>query len=93
MIWATRTGPHVDRAACAWLIGRFIDREATFVFVDDPADVLAEATPFDMRGADLRAVCLPRRGRAQETSRHLERVSPTGQLLTGPTPLADHPTM
>jgi len=33
------------------------------------------------------------RGRAQETSRHPGRVSPTGQLLTGPTPLADHPTM
>jgi hypothetical protein len=51
--WATRTGPHVDRAACAWLIGRFIDPEATFVFVDDPVEVPAEATPFDMRGADL----------------------------------------
>jgi hypothetical protein len=43
----------VDRAACAWLIGRFIDPEATFVFVDDPVEVPAEATPFDMRGADL----------------------------------------
>jgi len=43
----------VDRAACAWLIGRFIDPEATFVFVDDPAEVPIEATPFDMRGADL----------------------------------------
>lgn len=53
MNWATRTGPHVDRAACAWLIGRFIDPEATFVFVDDPVEVPAEATPFDMRGADL----------------------------------------
>jgi hypothetical protein len=53
VIWATRTGPHVDRAACAWLVGRFIDHEAAFVFVDDPDDVPAEATPFDMRGADL----------------------------------------
>jgi hypothetical protein len=43
----------VDRAACAWLIGRFIDPEATFVFVDDPVEVPAEATPFDMRGAEL----------------------------------------
>jgi len=43
----------VDRASCAWLIGRFIDPEATFVFVDDPADVPADATAFDMRGADL----------------------------------------
>ncbi len=53
MIWATRTGPHVDRAACAWLIGRFIDPEATFVFVGDPADVPVEATAFDMQGAEL----------------------------------------
>jgi len=53
VIWATRTGVHVDRAACAWLIRRFIDPEATFVFVDDPTDVPSEATPFDMRGAEL----------------------------------------
>lgn len=53
MIWATRTGVHIDRAACAWLIRRFIDPEATFVFVDDSANVPAEATPFDMRGAQL----------------------------------------
>jgi len=53
MIWATRTGCHVDRAACAWLIRRAIDADAEFVFVDDPADAPPEATPFDMRGADL----------------------------------------
>jgi hypothetical protein len=53
MRWATRTGCHVDRAACAWLIRRFIDAEAEFVFVDDPDEVPADATPFDMRGAAL----------------------------------------
>jgi hypothetical protein len=53
VIWATRTGVHVDRAASAWLIRRFIDPEATFIFVDDPADVPPGATPFDMRGAGL----------------------------------------
>ena len=53
MIWATRTGCHVDRAACAWLIRRAIDPEPVFVFVEDPADVPDEATPFDMRGAEL----------------------------------------
>ena len=31
--WVTRTGIHVDRMASAWLIRRFIDREATFKFV------------------------------------------------------------
>lgn len=52
-MWATRSSVHVDRAACAWLIRRFVDVSARFVFVDDPADVPSGATPFDMRGADL----------------------------------------
>ncbi|MEU6803035.1 chromate resistance protein ChrB domain-containing protein [Streptomyces neyagawaensis] len=53
MKWATRAGIHIDRAACAWLIRRFIDPEAQFVFVTDPAEVPADATPFDMRGVEL----------------------------------------
>src|SRR6266571_3608161 len=53
MRWTTRSGPHVDRTACAWLIARFIDRDAEFVFVDDPDEVPADATPFDIRGAEL----------------------------------------
>ena len=53
MRWATRRSPHVDRTACAWLIARFIDEDPDFLFVDDPDDVPADATPFDMRGAEL----------------------------------------
>jgi hypothetical protein len=53
MRWATRTGPHVDRTACAWLIARFIDSEAEFVFVADPDEVPDGAIPFDMRGVEL----------------------------------------
>ncbi|MGW9454157.1 chromate resistance protein ChrB domain-containing protein [Streptomyces sp. NPDC055632] len=53
MKWATRAGIHIDRAACAWLIGRFIDPDAEFVFVTDPTRVPDDATPFDMRGAEL----------------------------------------
>ncbi|MFD5742591.1 chromate resistance protein ChrB domain-containing protein [Streptomyces massasporeus] len=53
MKWATRAGIHIDRAACAWLIRRFIDSDATFVFVTDPAEVPTDATPFDMRGVEL----------------------------------------
>ena len=53
MKWATRAHCHVDRAACAWLIERFIDPEAVFVFVTDPDDVPADATAFDMRGVEL----------------------------------------
>jgi hypothetical protein len=51
--WATRAGVHIDRAACAWLLRRFVDPDAEFVFVSDPAQVPADATPFDMRGVDL----------------------------------------
>jgi hypothetical protein len=53
MRWATRAGVHIDRAACAWLIRRFIDPQAEFVFVADPADVPGEATAFDIRGGEL----------------------------------------
>jgi hypothetical protein len=53
MRWATRAHCHVDRAACAWLIRRFIDEAPEFVFVDDPDDVPADAMPFDMRGVEL----------------------------------------
>jgi len=35
--WATRVRPWVDRLACAWLIRRFIDPEARFVWLTDPA--------------------------------------------------------
>src|SRR5215216_207248 len=51
--WATRRHCHIDRAACAWLIRRFLDAEAEFVFVDDPDEVPADATAFDMRGVEL----------------------------------------
>jgi hypothetical protein len=53
MMWATRAHCHVDRAACAWLVKRFIDADAEFVFVDDPDEVPPGATPFDMRGVEL----------------------------------------
>lgn len=57
MKWITRERPKVDRLACAWLIERFVDGEAEFLFV--PSDqVMAEArrtgaTPFDVPGAEL----------------------------------------
>lgn len=53
MRWATRTGVHVDRAATAWLIRRLIDVDAEFLFFDDPEDVPADVTPFDMIGVEL----------------------------------------
>ncbi len=49
--WATRARPWVDRLACAWLIARFIDREAEFVWVEDIARVPRGAIGFDYDGA------------------------------------------
>lgn len=47
--WVTRRGVHVDRIASAWLIRRFIDPRARFVFVDPAAhSVNAEQLRFDM---------------------------------------------
>jgi hypothetical protein len=51
--WATRAGIHIDRAASAWLIGRFLDPDAEFVFVTDPDEVPADAVAFDMRGVEF----------------------------------------
>ncbi|MGQ0826714.1 MAG: chromate resistance protein ChrB domain-containing protein [Actinomycetota bacterium] len=53
MRWATRAGCHVDRAACAWLIRRYLDPDASFVFVDAADDPPADATGFDMVGVEL----------------------------------------
>lgn len=55
--WITREHPRVDRVACPWLIERFIDRDAEFLYV--PADaVMSEAarqgaTPYDVPGVAL----------------------------------------
>jgi hypothetical protein len=51
--WATRPRCRVDRTACAWLIRRFVDPDAEFVFVADAGDVPDDATAFDMRGVEL----------------------------------------
>jgi hypothetical protein len=54
MRFVTRAKVHVDRIATAWAIRRFIDPDATFVFVDRNTDVSAlDAIPFDIRGAEL----------------------------------------
>src|SRR5438876_87805 len=53
MRWATRRRCHVDRAACAWLIRRFLDPEPEFLFVLDPDEVPDDAIAFDIRDAEL----------------------------------------
>jgi hypothetical protein len=57
MKWVTRERPKVDRIACPWLIKRFVDPEAEFLFVPgDQVVTVAEregAMPYDIEGAEL----------------------------------------
>ena len=57
MKWVTRSHVHVDRVACPWLITRFIDSEAEFIFVpkSEIERVVKEsgAVPFDAAGVEL----------------------------------------
>jgi hypothetical protein len=57
MKWVTRSHVHVDRVACPWLITRFVDSEAEFLFVPRSQIVqVAEETgaiPFDAPGVEL----------------------------------------
>jgi hypothetical protein len=52
-IWATRKAPWVDRLASAWLIKRFIDRDAKFVWIARPSECPKKAIGFDYDGADF----------------------------------------
>ena len=57
MKWITRERVKVDRVACPWLIKKFVDQEAEFVFV--PADQVMEeakrlgAVPYDVKDVEL----------------------------------------
>ena len=57
MIWVTRSHVHVDRVACPWLITRFVDTEAEFLFVPkgeiDRVVKQTGAIPFDAPGVEL----------------------------------------
>jgi hypothetical protein len=50
-IWATRRQPWVDRLASAWLIKRFIDRQAQFGWLESPKDCPKRALGYDFDGA------------------------------------------
>jgi hypothetical protein len=57
MQWVTRSHVHVDRVACPWLITRFIDNQAEFLFVpkSEMERVVKEtgAIPYDAPGVEL----------------------------------------
>ena len=52
-VWATRKNPWIDRLASAWLIKRFVDRKARFVWIDKPKDRPKDVLGFDFDGADF----------------------------------------
>lgn len=57
MKWVTRARPKVDRIACPWLIKRFVDGEAEFLYVspDKVMEIAKQegATPFDVPNVEL----------------------------------------
>jgi rhodanese-related sulfurtransferase len=60
-LWVTRHRPKIDRIACPWLIRRFIDPAARFLFVA-PAEVQAVAERFDAIPFDIEGVTFSHRG-------------------------------
>ena len=52
-VWATRKSPWVDRLASAWLIKRFIDREARFAWIARPSECPKKAVGYDFDGAQF----------------------------------------
>ena len=52
-LWATRQRPWIYRLASAWLIVRFIDPNARFLWLAAPADCPADALGFDFDGAEF----------------------------------------
>jgi rhodanese-related sulfurtransferase len=59
--WVTRARPKVDRIACPWLIRRFVDPRAVFLFVA-PSEVEAVAEQFDAAPFDYEGVLWSHRG-------------------------------
>ena len=59
MKWVTRERPKIDRIACPWLIDRFIDKEAEFLFVP-PTDVARVAKETISRRSALQLRRIPR---------------------------------
>jgi rhodanese-related sulfurtransferase len=80
-LWLTRTRPKIDRIACPWLIRRFVDRDAIFLFVA-PSEVRETAEPFGATPFDVEDVFWSHRGNActfdtmvEEFGLHSEAIS------------------
>ncbi len=56
MLWVTRHKPHVDRCASAWLIKRFIDKDAVFEFISKESPIPRGAIAFTLPKAEINPV-------------------------------------
>lgn len=94
--WATRQHPWVDRLASAWLIKRFVDRDAKFLWIESPRHCPPDAVGFDFDGAQFTHVGtrvtfeVLIAAFALEEDRALARLAPVVHFLdTGGVPVED----
>jgi rhodanese-related sulfurtransferase len=80
-VWVTRARPKVDRIACPWLIRRFVDPWAVFLFVA-PAEVGAVAERFGAAPFDVEGVFWSHRGEACTFDTMLEELGLTTEPLS-----------
>ena len=86
MKWVTRSHVHVDRVACPWLITRFVDNEAEFLFVPkNQVDKIAAETgaiPFDAPDGKPVSQFMTFLVPAQSTERHLQLLANVSELFS-----------
>jgi rhodanese-related sulfurtransferase len=84
-VWVTRARPKVDRIACPWLIRRFIDPRAVFLFVA-PSEVTGVAERFNATPFDIEGVLWSHRGETCTFDTMIDELGlksePLGQLAT-----------
>ena len=93
MKWITRERVKVDRVACPWLIKKFVDKDAEFIFV--PADKVSDeakrldAIPYDVKNSSSaitgKSVRLQQSSKNTD-SRAIRRLSCLGKSSTAPIP-------
>ena len=80
-VWVTRLRPKIDRMACPWLIRRFVDANARFLFVA-AGEVLAVAEKFDATPFDMEDVFFSHRGENCSFDTMIDEFGLKGDALT-----------
>jgi hypothetical protein len=80
-LWVTRTRPKIDRIACPWLIRRFVDANAVFLFVA-PSEVLEAAERFGATPFDVEDVFWSHRGNACTFDTMIEEFGLRSEVLS-----------